>query len=299
MNPLYLSEKINIFHHNYPHITQNSVHELGIDTINLCIQTLKNNENSKQCITFDSISEVKKSNSYNLLNSFVSTDNSIQSFNINTIYDIILSIYPSAQINIISVQDLQYIQLIQENKPDILIYSKNDKCNIIQDEINSFISHMADNNCSGIFISQNSGIINKDNFEINFQDNNILIYLHHVKNNIDKIKTAINIINSIYKSNSINKENVYIKKHILDNIHHEFNTFINQKSVLIKYINDVQSKIQKDFDNIKLTNIHNMLSTFYIFPTSDFICKNCIKEFKNKHALSAHLRGKQCGTIST
>ena len=51
--------------------------------------------------------------------------------------------------------------------------------------------------CCGLFLSQNFGIANKDNFEINIHNGNILLYVHEVNNDAEKIKIAIDIIDKL------------------------------------------------------------------------------------------------------
>ena len=66
--------------------------------------------------------------------------------------------------------------------------------NVVQEEVKKFIHDIETQNCSGVFLSQNYGIANKENFEINIHDGNVLIYVHEANNDPEKIKLAIDII---------------------------------------------------------------------------------------------------------
>ena len=68
----------------------------------------------------------------------------------------------------------------------------------MNEEIDKFIRDVTKNDCSGVFLSQNTGIVGKENFQIDIHNKNILIYIHCVNYDITKINLAINTIDVLY-----------------------------------------------------------------------------------------------------
>jgi len=176
------------------------------------------------------------------------------------------------------------------NKPDILIENKDYDKNVNTDEITKFIRDITENNVCGILVSQNSGISTKNNFEIDFKDNNILIYIHNCNYDMDKIQLALDIIYSLndYISKNDNDENNFINEDTFNNIKDEYISFIKNRNDIISTLNLSIKNIKKmDLLSIKhvLEKHDNTLSTI----TSDtIICNECNKMFPTKQSLSAH-----------
>lgn len=82
----------------------------------------------------------------------------------------------------------------RKDKPAILFENKNYDRNVGQEEVRKFLRDIEIQNCSGIMLAQHYGITNKSNYEIELHDNNVLVYLHNVEYNADKIKAAVDII---------------------------------------------------------------------------------------------------------
>ena len=95
--------------------------------------------------------------------------------------------------------------LKRPNKVPILFETKNYAINV-----KKFIRDIDNTNYNGIMLSQTSGIIGKDNFQIDIHNNNILVYIHKADYDISKIKLAVNIIDFLFdkiltmKNNKIN-----------------------------------------------------------------------------------------------
>ena len=122
----------------------------------------------------------------------------------NILVNILHSLYPSGQIDHVGqTKETGDVILSRKDKPKILIENKDWGKNVVQEEVKKFIHDIETQNCSGLFLSQNYGIANKENFEINLHDGNVLIYVHEANNDPDKIKIAIvgvgNCANSLYQ----------------------------------------------------------------------------------------------------
>jgi hypothetical protein len=101
----------------------------------------------------------------------------------NIIVNILHSLYPTAQIDHVGqTKETGDIIISRKDKPKILVENKDWGKNVVQEEVKKFIHDIETQNCSGIFLSQNYGIANKENFEINIHDGNVLIYVHEANN---------------------------------------------------------------------------------------------------------------------
>lgn len=213
----------------------------------------------------------------------------------NILFNILQGLYPTGTIDSVGTQkETGDVMFSRRDKCTILIENKNWDKNVIQSEVQKFIRDCETQQCSGLFLSQNCGICNKDNFEIDIHDGNVLLYIHNVNYDKEIIKVGIDIIDH-FKSNldKINdKVDVNtIKKDVLDNIHKEYNNYRIQKDTLQKMIKDTQSKLLKQVDEIQMPNLEKYLSMYYSFSSGKFVCEYCGFVSEKKAGLSAHIRG--------
>lgn len=213
----------------------------------------------------------------------------------NIIVNILHSIYPTGQIDHVGqTKETGDIILSRKEKPKILIENKDWGRNVSQDEVKKFIHDIETQNCCGIFLSQNNGIANKENFEINIHDGNVLIYVHEANNDPEKIKLAVDIIDHFKaKINDLKIDNNIetIPKEVLDSINQEYQAFIQSKLQIIKMVKDFNTKILKQLDDLKIISLEKYLSTRYATATSKYTCEYCGYVAKNNASKSAHLRG--------
>ena len=213
----------------------------------------------------------------------------------NILNDILHTLYPSAQIDSVGQQKATGdIILIRKDKPKILIENKDWNKNVVQEEIKKFLRDVELQNCSGLFLSQNLGIAGKENYEINIHNGNVLIYVHEVNNDPEKIKIAIDIIDQLkFKLDELDHDpdNDTISKEKLEAINLEFQSFVQSKLALIKLAKEFNQKFLKQIDTIKIPTLEEYLSTRYATSSSKHTCDFCNFVAKNKAALSSHHRG--------
>lgn len=213
----------------------------------------------------------------------------------NILFNILHSLYPSAQIDLVGEQkETGDIMLIRKNKPTILIENKNWNKNVVQEEIKKFIRDIDIQKCCGLFLSQNHGIANKENFEINVHNSNVLLYVHEVNNDAEKIKIAIDIIDNFkIKLDELvvsDDAGYNIDKDVLDDINKEYQMFATQKLVQLKTVKDFSQKMIKQIEDLQIPSLDGYLSTRYAFSSSKYICDDCEYVAKNQQAMSAHKR---------
>ena len=213
----------------------------------------------------------------------------------NILFHILQSLYPSASIDCVGTQkETGDVMFSRRDKPTIMIENKNWDKNVPQAEVQKFIRDCETQQCSGLFLSQNYGICNKDNFEINIHDGNVLLYIHNVNYDKEIIKVCIDIIDhfkvNLDKINDKVDVNT-IKKEVLDSIHKEYNHYRIQKEMLQKMIKDTQSKLLKQVDELKMPDLEHYLSMYYSFSSGKFKCQYCDFISEKKAGIASHERG--------
>jgi hypothetical protein len=203
----------------------------------------------------------------------------------NITYNILLSLFPCAQIELVSEQkETGDIMLVRNNKPKILIENKDhDSKNVTKQEVDKFIRDCEIQNCSGIMFAQHRGISNKKNFELQIHGGNVLLYVHEVNFDHEKIQIAIEIVESfkikLDELNMSTNEDCTIGKEVLEEINKEYINYVNQKNSMTKLIKDFSDKMILSINELKLPSLEKYLSTRFATSSiqSDNICKYCEK----------------------
>ena len=212
----------------------------------------------------------------------------------NIMFKILHTLYPTSQIDHVGQQkETGDIILTRKNKPKILIENKNWNKNVVQEEVKKFIHDVETQKISGVFLSQNFGIANKENFEINIHDNNVLVYVHEANNDPEKIKIAIDIIDHFKsKLDDLGNETEVdmIPKEKLDAINNEVQYLVSTRLSLITLTKEYNQRMLKQLDEIKIPTLEDFLNTRYATSCSKFMCEHCEFVAKNKAALAAHKR---------
>ena len=214
----------------------------------------------------------------------------------NLTIDVLESLYPSAEIvSVGQTKETGDVMVSRMNKPKILIENKLWTRAVAQTEVVKFIRDIETQKCSGVFISQNSKITTKDNYEIDIHNGNVLVYLHDVHNDPEKIKIAVDIIDHLkekldeYADNASEIDN--IPKETLEYINSEYQAFITAKAGVMKLAKEFNRNLTKQMDDILMPSLENYLSTKFSFSSNKFSCEYCSFVGKNQQSKSAHLRG--------
>jgi hypothetical protein len=216
----------------------------------------------------------------------------------NIVLNILRGLFPSAEVEYVGSQkESGDIMIHRKDRQKILVENKCYESKTVgSDQVKKFIHDVDTQNCSGLFLSQEGGIVNKNNFEINIHNRNVLLYIHDVNYDQDIIKIAIDIIDS-FKSKLDEITTTYdysISKDTLDDINNEYQVFVDQKLIQLKMIKEFSQKITKSIEDLQLPILDKLLSSKYGFLSSKCFCEKCGYVAKNQHALSCHKRG-SCG----
>ena len=125
----------------------------------------------------------------------------------------------------------------------------------------------------------------------------MLLYLHAVEYNPEKIKTAVEIIDH-FKATMEDLDHgsdiVQLDKDTLSCINKEYQQFVSAKSTQIKLVKEYSSKMLSQLDEWKMPHLENIMSKYFASTASkDNVCEYCNYPAKNPRALVAHQRG--CG----
>lgn len=213
----------------------------------------------------------------------------------NMLDTILNKLYPTAQITNTTGQTAAGDFLLsREGKQNIIFENKNYDKNVNIDEVRKFIRDVTENKSHGILLSQRSGIVSKPNWFIEINDSKVLLYLHNVDYDPEKIKTAVEMIDTLSdKLISISAiENVHginIKKDFLDTINEEFQDFRAKKEKMIQMVKDNYKKMLSGLDDFNMPALEAFLNDKYASVSNQvFICEECNATFTNKRGLASH-----------
>ena len=213
----------------------------------------------------------------------------------NIVLNILRGLFPSAEIEYVGSQkESGDIMIHRKDKQKILVENKcYESRQVTSDQVKKFIHDIDTQNCSGLFLSQEGGIANKENFEINIHNRNVLLYIHNVNYDPEIIKIAIDIIDSFKsKLDEITlTEDYSISNDTLEEINKEYQLFVEQKLSQLKMVKDFSQKMIKSIEDVQLPSLEKMLSSRFGYTISGkFICDKCHFVGKNRLALSVHKR---------
>lgn len=220
--------------------------------------------------------------------------------------EIILSkLFPSAIINNTAGQTAcgDFI-LERRNKSKILIDTKDYDTVVPIKEVEKILRDIETNSCHGILISQKSGIAQKNDFEISFHHNFIIIFIHNANYDPEKIRLATNIIDHLEPI--INQNNTQstetISSQLLLEINKEYQELVSQKLNIIQLLKKQHLETISQINKIDLPKLTQYLNKkFANTGKTAFHCDIC-NQFtgKNAKSLAAHQRKCQkCVVINT
>jgi len=248
---------------------------------------------------YSSVNQVSQEKIFSELSTFLSKyKNSSHKGNLeqNHLLSVLTQMYPTAElVNTSNLSASGDIIMKRKDHDAILIENKDYEVNVNPKEIEKFIRDIDENNCHGIFLSQNTGITSKSNYQIEIHNGKILVYIHCVQYNKDKIQIAIDIIDNLIpklEELEMDDNENFISKDTLDEINNEYQSFASQKLAIINILKDNNKKVIAQIEEMKFSTLNNYLSTKYAFVMKDgFTCTVCNAfTAPNRKSLSAHER---------
>jgi len=242
----------------------------------------KMNEIKEIAITNQTSQQILQSNVTDILKKF---ENGASKGNIseNILYNILLSLFPCATIDHVGdTKETGDIILVRNNKPKLLIENKDHESkNVTKQEVEKFIRDCEIQNCSGIMFSQHRGICNKEHFEIQINNANVLLYVHSVKFDTVIIKTAIELVEQfkikLDECKMTSQKGHVIEYSMLEEINKEMVQYICQKNGMLKILKDFGDKMNASINELKLPSLERFLSNKFANSSiqNDNVCKYC------------------------
>ena len=248
---------------------------------------------------FSSVREIATSNqqSVNELLGKMNNSSSKGKVSENMLFSILQTLYPSGIVESVALtKETGDFMLERKDKTRILIENKDYNRSVPTEEVNKFIRDIeTQKGCCGLFLSQSSGICGKESFEIQVHDSCVLLYIHNVSNDADKIKIGIEIIDhfkEMLDNLDQGTEVDTISKEVVKEINDEYKAWVSTKTNMLKGIKEFHESMKKQLDTMNIPSLEKYLSTRFTPVTNGIIyCQYCEYPCKNKQSHSAHLRG--------
>ena len=216
----------------------------------------------------------------------------------NQLYFVLNNMFPNGEIITTTGQkESGDFFLKREHKPNIIFENKNYSNNVPIDEVLKFIRDIEIQKTHGIFLSQKSGICLRDNYQIEYHNGVILVFVHKVNYSPEKIQIAIDIIDQLsVKIDELcqNDENTNnISNDILNEINKEYQHFATQKSNTIEYLKESNKKSLSHIEELKFPSLEKYLSNKFASTSkinNRHRCEYCEYVTTTLKKLSAHKR---------
>ena len=212
------------------------------------------------------------------------------------VHNLLLGMYPSADIQHVGNEQKETGDILfsRANKPRILIENKDHESrNVGKQDVEKFIRDCDLQECCGIMMAQHRGIANKENFEIQFHNGQVLLFMHKVRFDPETIKIGIDIVETLkLKMDELQSQHATftVSKDVMDAINREFAAFAQQKHSLMRLLRDSADKLMSAAQELAMPSLEKYLHSNYAFAgaKSENMCQYCEK-FVPK-SMAHHLR---------
>ena len=230
-------------------------------------------------------------NVYQLQKNFSSSSSKKGQVSENILCNNLISLFPDSEvINTSSIPNSCDIQIKKDNKPTILIDSKNFVNNVPRIDLDKFYKDLKTNNCSGILCNSNSGIANREHFEIDIKDNNVYIFISNHQYDNTLFKLAVKIIYHIHNIIVDNPDNsIEINKELFQRLKTEYNFFLSNFQ---QHISCIKTNVMS-LEKLAFVQLDQFFKRTTL--TSDikpFSCQLCGTGFNSDKTLKSHLKSK-------
>ena len=163
-------------------------------------------------------------------------------------------------------------------------------------ETTKFKRDAANLNCSAVMMSQKTGIVNKEQFQVEIQDRFVLIYLHQVEYNEGLIRSAVDVVDQLEArlagvSTTERESGVVVQKEVLDKINAEFQQHLLNHQKAVTKMRDAFKIAEEEVRLLTLPNLAAFLTTTYPQQNASvksFTCPKCPKSFTSQLGLNGH-----------
>ena len=180
----------------------------------------------------------------------------------NLMFNILTKCFPSGEIvDMSSTPHSCDFSLKRIGKHDILIENKSYNRNVNPDEVNKFQDDIKMHNKCGLMLSQESGITGKLDWQIDIYNKNVMVYIHNVGYDQEKIKLGVQIIDHIFdiiKENDKDEEITISNDDVLK-INMEMQKFISNRDNLLIFMRDNYNEMVIRLKNLEMPMLSNYI----------------------------------------
>jgi hypothetical protein len=181
------------------------------------------------------------------------------------------------------------MQIIKDNKPTILIDSKNYASKTVpKRDLDKFYTDIQQNNCSGILCNSFGGIANKQHFEIDIVDKNILLFIHSHKYDSSVFQLALNIIYNMHEQlKDKQTDSIVINQKLYQNLKIEYNYYLQ---TFQHHLEIVKSNVNS-LSQLSFTMLDNFFKRKAVnIDFKNFTCHLCGTGCKTDKILKTHIK---------
>jgi hypothetical protein len=191
------------------------------------------------------------------------------------------------------------VNRLYKTKPTILFENKDYTRSANTEEVTKFCRDLSIQRTHGIFLSQNSNITYKRDFQIDIVDGLIHVYVCNVKYNREKIQIAVDIIDNLSQKmeyitqHTAETSGFHISKEDLEGLMDEYTEFNARKAQLVDIVRNSTKQTIEKIEELQLFALKRVLTRNGALQADDeFKCRFC-NSFtgKNRASLGAHVRG--------
>jgi len=215
---------------------------------------------------------------------------------VNMLYDL----FPTAEVTPTGQQASSGdVIIVRKDKIPIMVENKNYVGNVNSSEVSKFLRDVENKNMAGIFLSQKSGIAYKNNFEVDIYKGNVIIFIHNVDYDTDRIRCAFDIVDhltdilsSVDADQNEIENNVMVTREMLTTINIEYGNFVTNRIACVKQIKEMSQRMVISVESLNLASIESLVKMhFQNSIKREYTCEYCDYQAKNARALSSHQRG--------
>jgi hypothetical protein len=183
----------------------------------------------------------------------------------NLLLGVLTKAFPTAEIldNTCDPHSCDF-SLKRDRAVDILIENKTYTRNVDKPEIYKFLADIKRHGCSGILLSQESGIANKRNFQIDILGGSVVLYLHNVQYDQSMIKLAVDIIDHVHETiatTDLHPTNtVELTASDIDLMNKELGDYMTQREALLKFLKESHKESISRVNAMKLPKLTSFAS---------------------------------------
>ena len=182
------------------------------------------------------------------------------------------------------------IQLVKDDKPTILIDSKNFGSKTVpKRDLDKFYNDIQQNNCCGILCNSFGGIANKQHFEIDIVDKNIIVFIHSHQFDTNIFKLAKNIIYNLHHElKEKQNDTINIDQRLFQNLKIEYNYYIQS---FRHHLDIIKSNINS-LSQLSFTLLDNFFKrkTINNVELKQFSCHICSTQLSTEKILKNHIK---------